>query len=120
MIKDEQKFKDKPELKNLDPETLRREYYIQGGGTQNPGVGPFTSATADNAVATLMDLVGTFRKLPSDLRLDNIWIDFIHMNIQSNIPKAEDPNCIYCGSESVVLLKEEKECRLDSPAFGKL
>lgn len=115
-LSNEEKFKANPELRNLDSETLERDYYIIGGGVQSPGIGAFTSATADNAVATLMNLVRNFRKLPSDLRQDNIWIDFRHLNIHSNLPK-DNVECIYC-SKGLLLLKEEKKYRLDIPRLG--
>ena len=113
----EQAVKDKPELVDLDPETLEREYYLIGGGEQAPGVGPFTSATADNVVATLMDLIRPYRDIPTDLRRDNIWIDFIHMGIYSNEPE-DDPECIYCRQQ-IMLLKKEDKFRLDMPLLGE-
>jgi len=66
-LKYEQAIKDNPGLAKLDPETLKRDYYLIGGGEQAPGVGPFTSATADIAVATFMNLVKPYRDLPTDL-----------------------------------------------------
>lgn len=117
-LSDEQKFKDKPELRELDAETLKKDYYIVGAGVQSPGIGAFTSATADNAVATLMNLVTSFRKLPSDLRQDNIWIDFINMSIHSNEP-INDPDCIYCRKKTVLLASEGKY-RLGIPQLGKI
>lgn len=117
-LQNEQKFKDNPELRDLDPETLEREHYISGGGVQSPGIGAFTSAAANNAIATFMNLISRFRSLPSDLRQDNIWIDFIHMSIHSNEP-VNDPNCIYCGTREV-LLKSENGYRLEMPQLGKI
>jgi hypothetical protein len=114
----ERALQERPELAALDPETLKREYYLVGGGEHAPGVGPFTSATADAAVATLMNLIKPFRKLPSDLRQDNIWHDFVHMTIHSNAP-ADDPSCIYCRTHAL-LLKGESAYRLEMPALGKL
>ena len=73
---------------------------------------------ADAAVATLMDLIKPFRNLPSDLRQDNIWHDFVHMTIHSNLP-LEDPTCIYCRTH-MLLLKQEDNYRLEMPALGKL
>jgi molybdopterin/thiamine biosynthesis adenylyltransferase len=115
---DEQKFKDNPELRELDAETLRKDYYIIGAGVQSPGIGAFTSATADNAVATVMNLITGFRKLPSDLRQDNIWIDFINMSIHSNEP-IDDPDCMYCRKKSILLASEGKY-RLSIPQLGKI
>lgn len=117
-LKYEKAIEERPELATLDPETLKREYYLAGGGVHAPGVGPFTSATADAAVATLMNLIKPFRKLPSDLRQDNIWHDFVHMTIHSNTP-ADDPDCIYCKTHAL-LLKGEGAYRLEMPALGKL
>jgi molybdopterin/thiamine biosynthesis adenylyltransferase len=117
-LKYELALEDRPELADLDPEILKREYYLVGGGEQAPGVGPFTSATADAAIATLMDLVKSFRRLPSDLRRDNIWHDFVHMTIHSNTP-LDDEDCIYCRRR-MLLLKSEGNYRLEMPALGKL
>ncbi|TIL93372.1 MAG: ThiF family adenylyltransferase, partial [Mesorhizobium sp.] len=38
----ESALKARPKLAELDPETLREEYYLVGGGERAPGVGPFT------------------------------------------------------------------------------
>lgn len=113
----EQAIRDRPELAELDPETLRNEHYLVGGGNAAPGVGPFTSITADNAVATLMNLIKPYRKLSTDLRQDNIWTDFVHMTIHSNEPE-DNPECIYCRKH-VVLVKEENY-RLDMARLGKI
>ncbi|MFK4719444.1 molybdopterin/thiamine biosynthesis adenylyltransferase [Bradyrhizobium niftali] len=117
-LKYEQAIEERPELAELDAETLEREYYLVGGGEQAPGVGPFTSATADAAVATLMDLIKPFRTLPPDLRRDNIWQDFVHGTIHSNEP-LDDPECIFCR-QHIVLLKDEGRYRLEMPALGAL
>lgn len=114
----EQKFKDNPALRKLDAETLEKDFYIFGAGVQSPGIGAFTSATADYAVATFMNLITGFRKLPPDLRQDNIWIDFVNMYIHSNNPK-NDPDCIYCKKRSV-LLSSEGKYRLGIPQLGKI
>ncbi|MDB5556029.1 MAG: UBA/THIF-type binding protein [Rhizobium sp.] len=115
-LKYEQAIEERPELAELDAETLEREYYLVGGGEQAPGVGPFTSATADAAVATLMDLVKPYRSLPSDLRRDNIWQDFVHLTIHSNEP-INDADCIYCR-QRVLLFKNEGRFRLEMPSLG--
>jgi molybdopterin/thiamine biosynthesis adenylyltransferase len=117
-LMNEQKLKDNPELLKLDAETLEKEHYIVGAGIQSPGIGAFTSATADNAVATLMNLISGFRKLPSELRQDNIWIDFINMSIHSNTPE-DNPDCIYCRKK-ILLLRAEKKYKLDIPRLGKI
>ncbi|VIO79181.1 Sulfur carrier protein ThiS adenylyltransferase [Bradyrhizobium ivorense] len=117
-LKYEQAIKERPDLASLDAETLEREYYLVGGGEQAPGVGPFTSATADAAVATLMDLVKPFRRLATDLRRDNVWHDFVHETVHSNEP-LDNPECIYCR-ERFLLLKGEGRYRLEMPALGVL
>jgi len=117
-LKYEQAIKANPKLAKIDPITLERDYYLIGGGEEAPGVGPFTSATADNAVATLMNLIKRYRIVPSDLREDNIWIDFVHMTIHSNEP-ADNPDCIYCR-QHMLLLKKEDKYRLDMPLLGEI
>lgn len=117
-LKYERAMQERPELASLDAETLEREYYLLGGGEQAPGVGPFTSGTADAAVATLMDLIKPYRQLPSDLRRDNIWHDFVHEAVHSNEP-ADDPDCIYCR-QHLLLLKDEGRYRLEMPALGSM
>ncbi|RWF85528.1 MAG: ThiF family adenylyltransferase [Mesorhizobium sp.] len=114
----ESALKARPKLAELDPETLREEYYLVGGGERAPGVGPFTSATADMAVATLFDLVRPYRRLPSDIRRDNIWYDFVHMVIYSNMPK-DNADCFCCGPHGL-LLAPENGYRLSMPSLGKL
>lgn len=114
----EQAMKDRPELAKLDPDILKRDYYLIGGGEQAPGVGPFTSATADNAIATFMNLLRPYRDISSELRQDNIWIDFIHMNIHSNAP-IDNPECIYC-SKQLLTVKSEGKYRLQIPRLGEI
>jgi molybdopterin/thiamine biosynthesis adenylyltransferase len=118
MIRYEEETKRRPELLNLDPETLEREYYLRGGGVQAPGIGPFTGAAADFVVATFMNLIKPYRKLPEDLRDDNIWIDFVHVGIHSVLPD-ENPDCPFCA-ERLVLFKKENQYRLDTPSYGKI
>jgi len=117
-LKYEQAIRERPELAALDPATLEREYYLVGGGEQAPGVGPFTSVTADVAVAALMDLIKPFRDLPGELRRDNIWHDFVHMAVHSNDP-LDDADCIYCRMHTI-LLKPENGYRLEMPSLGRL
>ncbi|CDX45251.1 UBA/THIF-type NAD/FAD binding protein [Mesorhizobium sp. ORS 3359] len=114
----ESALKARPNLVELDPETLREEYYLVGGGERAPGVGPFTSATADMAVAALFDLVRPYRQLPSDIRRDNIWYDFVHMIIYSNMPK-DNTDCFCCGPNGL-LLEPENGYRLRMPSLGQL
>jgi hypothetical protein len=116
MLKYERAIKERPELEKLDPATLEREFYLRGGRENSPGIGPFTSATADNAVATLMNLVKKYRDLPEDIRQDNVWIDFRHLNIHSNSP-IDDPDCIHCRTRAL-LAKRERKYRLDTPGLG--
>jgi len=117
-IEYEQAIKDNPELAKLDPATLKRDYYLVGGGEQAPGVGPFTGATADMAIATFMDLIRSYRDISTELRQDNIWIDFVHMNIHSNEP-FDDPECIYCRKRSLKV-KNEGKYRLEIPQLGEI
>jgi len=114
----EQAVKDNPELAKLDPVTLKRDYYLVGGGEQAPGVGPFTSATADIGIATFMNLLRPYRDISTELRPDNIWIDFVHMNIHSNEP-IDDPECIYCRNRALIA-KNEGKYRLEIPSLGRI
>ncbi|OCW93951.1 thiamine biosynthesis protein ThiF [Macellibacteroides sp. HH-ZS] len=118
MLSDEQKLIENPYLRDIDPEILKKDYYIFGANVQSPGIGAFTRGTADNAVATLMNLISSFRKLPSDLRQDNIWIDFIHLFIHSNTPR-DVPDCIYCKKNTLLQLGE-RGYRLGIPQLGKI
>lgn len=123
MVTDEKlKFEDairrRPELKNLDRERLRKEFYLTGGGEEAPGVGPFTSAAGDFAIATLMDLLQPYRHLDSDLRADNIWIDFVHLVIHSNEPLSSE-GCFCCGPHGIGPGSLETY-RLGLPILGKL
>lgn len=115
-IEYEEKTKANPELLKLDAETLMREHYIEGGGEESPGVGPFTSMTADNAVATLMNLVRNYRDISEEIIPDNIWIDFIHMNIHSN-ESNDDPDCIFCRRH-LLLNRAEGKYHLEMPGLG--
>jgi molybdopterin/thiamine biosynthesis adenylyltransferase len=114
----EQAMKDNPDLARLDPATLKRDYYLVGGGEQAPGVGPFTNATADIAIASFMNLLRPYRDISTELRQDNIWIDFVHMNIHSNEP-IDDPECIYCRHR-LLMVKSEGKYRLEIPQLGKI
>lgn len=119
---DKLKFEDairrRPELKDLPRERLRREYYLIGGGEEAPGVGPFTSAAADFAVATLMDVLQPYRHLDTDLRRDNVWVDFVHLVIHSNDP-LDSGNCFCCGPNGIEPGALETY-RLGLPILGKL
>lgn len=96
-------------------EAEARERYIEGGLDHAPGVGPFTSATADWGVATLYDLVAPFRKLPGELRWDAFSLDFVRMSIQSSSPRG-DVDCPYCGTLQFLSLRESR--RLNRPILG--
>lgn len=114
----ERAVRERPELANLDPETLRREFYLTGGQESAPGVGPFTSAVADLGLAAFMDLLRPYRRLSADFRQDNLWFDFVHLNAYSNMPNI-DPDCFCCGDNSL-LNAPEGGYRLGMPALGKL
>lgn len=94
-----------------------RHRYLEGGGEQAPGVGPFTSATADYGVASLFDLLRPFRTFPPELRRDMHKIDFVKMEIRSSEQK-NNPDCPYCQKKEY-LLRNEKY-RLNRRALGKL
>lgn len=97
-------------------ETSARERYLEHGGEEAPGVGPFTSAVADYGVGTLFDLVRPFRKFRPEIRPDYFKIDFVQMELRSSQEK-NDSDCIYCR-QRLYLLKYE-EYRLNRPALGK-
>lgn len=97
-------------------EAEARERYLEGGGEQAPGVGPFTSAIADYGVASLYDLLSPFRKFPPELRWDAFSIDFVKMAFQSAAQK-ENAACPYCGSRE--LLNVPEKYRLNRPSLGK-
>lgn len=91
------------------------ERYLEGGAEHAPGVGPFTSATADFGVATLFDLVAPYRKFPGELRWDAFSIDFVKMAIESRRPR-NDTQCPYCGTREFLVLHERQ--RLNRPSLG--
>lgn len=93
-----------------------RERYLDGGREQSPGVGPFTSAVADMGVATLFDLIQPYRTLPSELRRDFIFIDFVRMTTFSVAPIKND-ECIYCGTREHKL--RATAYRLGRPQLGR-
>lgn len=117
----------------ISDELIRREYalrenpnmseveaverYLVGGGEQAPGVGPFTSAVADYAVATLFDLIRPFRKYPPELRPEAYKIDFVKMELRSSAPR-DDLNCPYCGTRDYLL--HWTKYRLNRPTLGKV
>lgn len=110
-IRREYALRENPSLTDAEA----RERYIEGGHDAAPGVGPFTSATADFGVATLYDLVAPFRKLPGELRWDAFSIDFVRMSFQSFSPR-DDFGCPYCGTRQFLSLRES--CRLNRPILG--
>lgn len=93
-----------------------KERYLEDGGTDAPGVGPFTSASADFALATLFDLIKPFRRFPPELRRDMLFVDFLKMEINSH-KTAGNYDCPYCRAHEFLLLKES--CRLNRPFLGK-
>ena len=93
-----------------------KERYLEDGDTDAPGVGPFTNASADFAIATLFDLIKPFRRFPPELRRDMYLVDFVTMEIRS-YQTEENPDCPYCRQRDFVLLKES--CRLNQPFLGK-
>lgn len=108
------------EAKRQNPELSAaeaKERYLQGGGEQAPGVGPFTSATADFAVATLFDLIRPYRKFPTAVRRDYYEIDFVKMSIRSREP-FDNHACEFCGRRS--FLGKREAFRLGMPALGKV
>jgi molybdopterin/thiamine biosynthesis adenylyltransferase len=93
-----------------------RNKYLEGGGEQAPGVGPFTSAVADYGVANLFDLIRPFRKLPTNVRRDMYTVDFVKMDIRSKQHK-NDLDCPYCQKKEYLYLNEKY--RLNRPALGR-
>lgn len=100
---------------NLTPEEMK-ERYLENGVTDAPGVGPFTSASADFALATLYDAVKPFRRFPPELRRDMFLIDFVTMEIRSH-QTEENSECQYCSLHSFLLLRENY--RLNRPSLRK-
>lgn len=109
----QQAIRDNPEV--AEKELVER--YLAGGNERAPGVGPFTSAIADFGVATLFDMMQSYRRLSSELRRDIIHVDFVRMAIASPMP-AEDLTCPYCGT------REHKNrltpYRLGRPQLGRI
>lgn len=93
-----------------------KERYLEDGGEEAPGVGPFTSATADFALATLFDLIKPFRRYPLELRKDMFQVDFVKMELSSHQTRG-NPECPYCEQHDFLLMKEEY--RLGRPMLGK-
>lgn len=100
---------------DINKEELR-ERYLEDGNTGAPGVGPFTNASSDFAVATLFDLIKPFRKFPPALRRDMYLVDFVTMEIRS-YQTEENHDCPYCRQHDFLLLRES--CRLNQPFLGK-
>lgn len=93
-----------------------KDRYLEDGGTDAPGIGPFTNASADFALATLFDLIKPFRRFPPELRRDMFFVDFVKMEIHSHETVA-DPDCPYCRAHMFLLLNESY--RLNRPRLGK-
>lgn len=93
-----------------------KERYLDGGHEPSPGVGPFTSAIADLAVATLFDLITPYRQLPGELRRDQLLIDFVRMRFRS-VAETGNSSCPYCGTRENKL--KRAVYRLNRPALGR-
>lgn len=105
-------LRDDPMMSNAE----KQERYLVGGGEEAPGVIPFTSGTADWAVATLYDLIKPYRKYSDELRRDRVHIDFVRMSVES--PNAIGGlDCPYCKTGIYKLIKEKS--RLNRPKLGK-
>lgn len=100
---------------NITKEELK-ERYLEDGGEEAPGVGPFTSATADFALSTLFDLIKPFRRYPQELRRDMFQVDFVKMEFSSHQTR-QNPDCPYCRQHDFLLMKEVY--RLQRPMLGK-
>ncbi|VAW75797.1 Sulfur carrier protein adenylyltransferase ThiF [hydrothermal vent metagenome] len=100
---------------NMSDEEIKAKY-LQKSGENAPGVGPFTSATADYGVAGFYNLIRPYRVLPEELRNDQILIDFVYMSLSSREQK-NNKECPYCGTHSLLVKKEKY--RLNRPSLGK-
>ena len=94
-----------------------RERYLDGGQEGAPGVGPFTAATADFAVATLYDLLTGFRQPPESVRRQHFEVDFVRMEIRTREAPA-DAGCTYCGTREIRVGKAPY--RLGRPNLGEV
>lgn len=94
-----------------------RERYLDGGQEGAPGVGPFTAATADFAVATLYDLLTGFRRPAESLRRQHFEVDFVRMEIRTR-EAPPDAGCPYCGTREIRVGKSLY--RLGRPNLGKV
>jgi len=92
-----------------------RERYLAGGAEAAPGVGPFTGAVADFAVATLYDPLTGFRKWPPGLRWDMLQIDFVLMEMRSHTT-ISNADCPFCGTGELLLRRSKY--RLGRPRLG--
>ena len=99
---------------NISEQELH-DKYLTGGKEQAPGVAPFTGTVANLAMTSLYDLLAPYRRLPDELRYDNLWIDFTKMEFKSDEP-IEDPECPYCGTR-MFLAKSEIDGLLGRPFF---
>jgi molybdopterin-synthase adenylyltransferase len=94
-------LREKPEM----TEAEAKERYLEGGGEEAPGVGPFTSAIADYGVATLYDLISPFRRFPPELRWDAFSVDFVKMQLRSR-ERKNDEKCVYCATREYLVMAE--------------
>lgn len=93
-----------------------KEKYLESGGEEAPGVGPFTSSTADWALTTLFDLIRPFRRFPQNIRRDIFQVNFVNMELSSH-ETNQDPDCQYCAQRRFLLMREQY--RLQRPALGR-
>ena len=111
-IRHQYALRDNPKL----AEEEARERYLEGGGEQAPGVGPFTSSIADYGVATLFDLIKPFRNFPGEIRNDFFTVDFVKMELRSRAGK-NNTECPYCKKREFLVMPEKY--RLNRPLLGK-
>ncbi|HKJ32897.1 MAG TPA: hypothetical protein VKA34_13765, partial [Balneolales bacterium] len=107
-IRTQQARRDNPDITYKE----LKDRYLQDGNTDAPGVGPFTNAIADFALATLFDLLKPFRNYPPEVRQDMFLVDFVKMKINSHDTNGV-PDCQYCCKQEFLLLNEQY--RLNRP-----
>jgi hypothetical protein len=111
-IRTEHELRANPDMSDDEIKTK----YLEKSGENAPGVGPFTSATADYGLAGLFDLLRPFRVFPDELRRDQYFIDFVYMTLSSREYK-NNGECPYCGKHTLIAKKESY--RLNRPILGK-
>lgn len=93
-----------------------KERYLEDGATDAPGVGPFTGAAADFALATVFDLIKPFRNFPAEIRRDMFFVDFVGMGIHSHETEGSR-DCPYCVQHRYLVAEEQS--RLNRPYLGR-